>query len=221
MPDGPVGVISDGAIASAARAQGLSPSNVAIAVAVAIAESGGNTRAHNPVPPDNSYGLWQINMLGNMGPERRKTFGITSNDQLYDPNVNAKAMSILSNGGKNWKPWTTYTRGTYRAYMARGMAAAGSSSGTTGTIETQPVGLTDSFSSITQFFTMLQDHRFWLIFGMMLAGAGLAFYGVMKMTGNNAVSDGTKGLVKGAIGLVPGGGTVMQGAKAVTGAVRK
>lgn len=213
-------VISDAAIASVARAQGLSPTNTAIAVAVALAESGGNTTSHNPVPPDNSYGLWQINMLGSMGPERRKQFGITSNDQLYDPNVNAKAMSALSSGGTNWKPWTTYTRGTYRAFMARGMKAASSSSGTPGSIETQPVGLSDSFSSITQFFDMLQDRRFWLMFGMMLAGAGLAFYGAMKMTGNNALSEGTKGVVKGAIGLVPGGGTVMQGAKAVKGAMR-
>lgn len=220
MPDGPVGVISDAAIASAARAQGLNPTNTAIAVAIALAESGGNTRAHNAVPPDNSYGLWQINMLGSMGPERRKQFGLTSNDQLYDPNVNAKAMSAISNGGTNWKPWTTYTRGTYRAYMARGMQAAGSSSGTPGTIETQPVGLSDSFSSITQFFNTLQDVRFWKWFGLMLVGAGLAFYGVMKMTGDNQLSAATKGLVKGAVGLIPGGGTVVQGAKAVKGAMR-
>lgn len=213
-------VISDAAIASAARAQGLNPTNTAIAVAVAIAESGGNTNSHNAVPPDNSYGLWQINMLGAMGPARRKQFGLTSNEQLFDPNVNAKAMAALSNGGTNWKPWTTYTRGTYRAYMARGMAAASSSSGTPGGIETQPVGLVDSWSSITSLFDTIQDVRFWKWFGLMLAGAGLVLYGVMKMTGDNQLSGATKGVVKGAIGLIPGGSTVVQGAKAVKGAVR-
>src|SRR5258705_3437861 len=145
-------VISDGAIASAARGPGLNATDTAIAVAVAIAESGGNTTDHNVVPPDNSYGLWQINMLGGMGPERRKQFGLTNNDELYDPNVNAKAMAAISHGGTNWQAWSTYTRGTYRAYMARGMKAAGSSSGTPGTIETLPVATTsDSLSSITQF----------------------------------------------------------------------
>lgn len=214
-------VISDAAIASVARAQGLNPTNTAIAVAVAIAESGGNTNAHNAIPPDNSYGLWQINMLGDMGPSRRKQFGLSSNDELYDANVNAKAMSALSNGGTNWKPWTTYTRGTYRAYMARGMAAAGSSSGTVGVIETLPVkDESGSFTSITRFFDRLQDPQFWIWFGLFSAGVLLVLIGAIRMTGDGHLSGITKGALKGAIGLIPGGGTVVSGAEAVGSAIK-
>jgi hypothetical protein len=95
---------------------GFSGADLDIAVAVAFAESGGNPTAHNSKPPDDSYGLWQINMLGAMGPARRKQFGITSNDQLYDPAINAKAAhSVFQSQG--WNGWSTYKSGKYKNYM--------------------------------------------------------------------------------------------------------
>jgi hypothetical protein len=212
-------VISDSAIAQYAKAAGLSDSNVAIAVAVAIAESGGNTNSHNAVPPDDSYGLWQINMLGSMGPARRKQFGITKNEELYDPAVNAKAMAILSNKGASWSPWTTYTRGTYRIYLERGKTVAGTT-GTPTTVSTTPVGLTDSYQSVKDFFTIIQNPKFWLLFGMMMGGAGLVLIGVLKLTGDGQLSGTTKGVARAAIGLIPGGSTVVQATKAVGKAVR-
>lgn len=121
--------LSDAQIAAAARAAGFSGESVAIAVAVALAESSGNPRARNAVPPDNSYGLWQINMLGSMGPARRQQFGLSSNEQLYDPTTNARAAYAISSQGRNWKPWSTYTGQTYRMYMNRGQAAAGNPAG--------------------------------------------------------------------------------------------
>ena len=117
-------------IAAYARGAGIKdPKAVRVAVAIALAESGGNPQAHNPNPPDDSYGLWQINMLGSMGPARRRQWGLKSNAELYNPAVNAKAMFDLSNGGKNWTPWTTFTRGSYLAHLseaAKGVANAGS-----------------------------------------------------------------------------------------------
>lgn len=96
---------------------GFTGDDLDIAVAVALAESGGDPKKHNPKPPDNSYGLWQINMLGDMGPERRKRFGLTSNDQLFDPATNARAAySIFKTQG--WeKGWTTYKSGKYKSFM--------------------------------------------------------------------------------------------------------
>lgn len=88
------------------------------AVAVAGAESRWRPRAHNPIPPDNSYGLWQVNMLGDLGPARRARLGISSNRALFDPRVNARAMYAISGGCRNWRPWTTYTSGAYRAHLA-------------------------------------------------------------------------------------------------------
>jgi hypothetical protein len=99
-----------------ARGAGFSGKDLDIAVAVAKAESGWNPKAHNAVPPDNSYGLWQINMLGSLGPDRRKRFGLKSNDDLFDPATNAKAAHGIFTGS-GWKAWTTYTSGKYKDFL--------------------------------------------------------------------------------------------------------
>jgi len=103
-------------IRDTASKAGFQGKDLDVATAVALAESGGNTNAHNSKPPDNSYGLWQINMLGDLGPSRRKQFGIATNDQLFDPNVNAKAAYAIYKGS-GWKAWTTYTSGKYKGFM--------------------------------------------------------------------------------------------------------
>jgi Lysozyme like domain len=100
---------------------GLSPENAAIAAACAKAESGLDPRAKNPVPPDNSYGLWQINMIDTptlkLGEDRRRRWKLASNDELYDPATNLRAMMAISGNGQTWKPWTTYTRGPYLQWL--------------------------------------------------------------------------------------------------------
>lgn len=101
-----------------AQSVGFTGNDVQIAVAVALAESGGNPGAHNSTPPDDSYGLWQINMLGSMGPERRKKFGISRNDELFRPATNAKAAKII-HAEQGWKGWTTYTSGKYKDYLSK------------------------------------------------------------------------------------------------------
>lgn len=54
-------------------------------------ESSGNTRAFNPrvSGKDWSYGLWQINMHGSLGPNRRRKYDI-ENKQLFNPEINVK-----------------------------------------------------------------------------------------------------------------------------------
>lgn len=76
-------------------------------VAIAKYESNYNSGAFNGKAPDMSYGLWQINMIGAMGPDRAKRYGLSSYDQLFDPATNAKAAWDISGGGKNFNPWTT------------------------------------------------------------------------------------------------------------------
>jgi len=79
--------------------------------------------AHNRVPPDDSYGVWQINMLGDLGPSRRKEFGISNNNALYDPALNAKAAKKIKDA-HGWGAWSTYKSGKYVGYMGRARAAA-------------------------------------------------------------------------------------------------
>lgn len=111
------GPLSAGQIASAAKAGGFPDNEIALAVAIALAESGGNARAHNANPPDDSYGLWQINMLGALGPARRVQFGIKSNDELYDPVTNARAAFMVRRG-QGWNAWSVYANGRYKRYLA-------------------------------------------------------------------------------------------------------
>jgi len=113
------GKLTDNQIGDVARRAGFPEQEIPTAIGVAKAESGGNPRAHNAKPPDNSYGLWQINMIGALGPERRKAFGIANNDALYDPATNAKAAySVWKSSG--WKAWSTYNNGSYKASMSPG-----------------------------------------------------------------------------------------------------
>lgn len=108
-------------IEALARSAGMP--NPPTMAAIAMAESGGDPNSHNPIPPDNSYGLWQINMLGSLGPARRKEFGLSSNSDLFNPVVNARAAAkILSSQGLS--AWSTYTNGAYKKYLSGGTTSA-------------------------------------------------------------------------------------------------
>ncbi len=102
---------------------GLKPARARIAAAIAISESGGDPNAHNTKGPDNSYGLWQINMKGALGPARLKQFGIASADQLLDPATNARAMATLSKQGSDFRPWSTYLSGAYLTHIGADLGA--------------------------------------------------------------------------------------------------
>jgi hypothetical protein len=107
-----------------AQQAGFKGNQAAVMAAIAMAESGGNSGAHNTNAGtgDNSYGLWQINMLGSMGPERRRQFGIGSNDALFNPGTNAAAaMSMYRSQGLG--AWSTYKNGAYRQYLGTTEAA--------------------------------------------------------------------------------------------------
>lgn len=203
MPNRPRSVISDAQIAGYAKAAGFTGDNLAKAVAVALAESSGNVNAHNPVPPDNSYGLWQINMLGSMGPARRKQFGLSSNEELFNPATNAKAAFAIAGGGKNFRPWSTYTSGKYLGYMSRARKAAGNPDSSGGSATTQPAGFGDVFSwpgEIMDFFEFVTDPITWMRAGMILAGAAALFWGLFQISGQ---ADKAKALVSTATDLLP------------------
>ncbi len=74
---------------------------------IVMKESTGRPMAHNQNSKtgDNSHGLFQINMIGSLGPARLKEFNLSSNEDLFDPLTNAKIGYTMSNGGKNWSPW--------------------------------------------------------------------------------------------------------------------
>ena len=111
---------SQGQIEQLLRQAGFPESAIPTMVKIAQLESTNNTRAFNGKGRDLSYGLFQINMKDDdprnpkMGEQRRKWFGLKSNEELYDPLTNAKAAYKLWNSkekqGKNegFTHWSTY-----------------------------------------------------------------------------------------------------------------
>ena len=108
-----------------ARGAHFDPEESVIATAIALAESSGRPRAHNPNPPDDSYCLMQVNMLGPLGPARRATYHLRANTDLYDPATCMRVAYGISAGGSDWSPWTTYTRGTYLRFLPTARRAGG------------------------------------------------------------------------------------------------
>jgi hypothetical protein len=90
--------------------------------AVAMKESTGKPLAHNTnrSTGDNSYGLFQINMIGRLGPARRDAFGLDENRQLFDPVLNAQIAYEMSKEGTDFGHWgigpNAYTGGRPGSY---------------------------------------------------------------------------------------------------------
>ena len=120
---------ADSNLVSILTQAGFSGSGLATAYAVAKAESGGRATAYNgnTKTGDQSYGLFQINMLGSLGPDRRKRFGLSSNQDLLDPATNAQVAYAMSHGGTNWGPWSTYTNGSYKKFLNTPATGGGTS----------------------------------------------------------------------------------------------
>ncbi len=88
--------------------------------AIAKKESNGRPIAFNgnSRTGDSSYGIFQINMIGNLGPERREKFNLRSNSDLFNPVINSQIAYHMSAGGKNWSAWKGLTERT-KAWMKK------------------------------------------------------------------------------------------------------
>lgn len=102
------------------RQAGFQGDQLELAYAVMKAESGGRPEAFNGnhQTGDQSYGIFQINMLGRLGAARRKQFHLASNDDLYDPLTNARVAYAISGGGTNWRPWGAFSNGSYKRHLS-------------------------------------------------------------------------------------------------------
>lgn len=79
--------------------------------AIAKRESNGRPFAFNGniKTGDSSYGIFQINMIGKLGPDRREKFDLKHNADLFNPVINAKIAYHMSRGGDNWISWKGMT----------------------------------------------------------------------------------------------------------------
>jgi len=81
---------------------------------IALAESSGNRRSAN-LKGEHSLGLWQINLRAHS----LRKFGLTDEQQLFDPLTNARAALQLKRARGNYLDWSAYKSGAYRKYLPK------------------------------------------------------------------------------------------------------
>jgi len=87
--------------------------------AIAKTESSGRPLAYNGnrKTGDSSYGIFQINMLGDLGIARKEKFDLRSNILLFDPVINAEITYHMTKGGTNWSAWKGLTQRAKEFYL--------------------------------------------------------------------------------------------------------
>lgn len=206
--------ISDAQIAQYISNAGATPAQVPTMVAIALAESGGDTASKGDVSLETaewgpSIGLWQIRSLN----AQRGTGGVRDEIANLDPQTNANhAMSIL--GSQGLAAWTTYTSGAYRLFLGRGNSASSNVSPTTAT----PIAnaSTSSVSGLSALLTNLSDPGLWKRLALYLFGSTLILIGLIMLVystdAGKAVTQITSRVSK---------AVATEGASEVSGAVKK
>jgi hypothetical protein len=104
-------------IAHHASDAGFTGDDFTVAIAIALAESGGDPSAYNPEvaagTPEGlgSVGLWQVYL---------KVHPEYTAEQMRDPQLNADAAyAIFKAAGFNFTPWSTFKNGAYAKYVGK------------------------------------------------------------------------------------------------------
>ena len=110
----PSQMLTDKQLKKLLEAVGFEGKGLKMAWAVAKKESNGRPMAYNGnrKTGDSSYGIFQINMLGNLGVDRKEKFDLRSNVVLFDPVINAEIAYYMTKGGSDWSSWKGLTPAT-------------------------------------------------------------------------------------------------------------
>ena len=110
--------LTDGQLVDMLRHVGFKGGALRSACAIAKAESNGRPLAFNGnvKTGDNSYGVFQINMIGKLGADRREKFELDSNAELLNPVVNAKIALHMTKGGTDWSSWSSVNGKRYQEW---------------------------------------------------------------------------------------------------------
>lgn len=190
-------VIPDIKIAEVAQRAGFTGNDLVISVAVALAESGGDTEAVNAAGLKD-HGLWQINGVHK---------DLLAKEDWRDPYANARMAKAVWNG-QGWRGWTQYKNGAYFAFMPRAKKATNSGKGVTFTatndseFEQFVAPVTDPITAVADSFNFLTDGGNWARLGLYLAGLVLLFFGLTELIGGTGT---TKQAAKVALKVVSKG----------------
>ncbi len=111
--------LTDSQLVELLKVVGFQGKALKTAWAVAKAESNGRPFAFNgnTKTGDSSFGLFQINMLGGLGPDRRDKYDLDFNAYLFNPVMNAQIVYRMTKRGTDWSSWTSYTKGAYHKWL--------------------------------------------------------------------------------------------------------
>jgi hypothetical protein len=101
--------LTDEQLVEMLSAVGFTGKSLRTACAIAKAESNGRPLAFNgnTKTGDSSYGVFQINMLGKLGSDRREKFELDANADLLNPVTNAQIALHMTKGGEDWSSWSS------------------------------------------------------------------------------------------------------------------
>ena len=110
--------LSDGQLVELLKTVGFKGKALRSACAIAKAESNGRPLAFNGnhKTGDSSYGMFQINMIGDLGPDRREKFDLNSNAELFNPVTNAKVALHMTKSGTDWSSWSSLNGKRYHEW---------------------------------------------------------------------------------------------------------
>lgn len=110
--------LTDSQLVDLLKAIGFKGNALRSACAIAKAESNGRPFAFNgnAETGDSSYGVFQINMMGELGPDRREKFDLDSNVELFNPVTNSKITFHMTKGGKDWSAWSSVNGPRYQEW---------------------------------------------------------------------------------------------------------
>ena len=113
--------LTDGQLVDMLKAVGFKGKALRSACAIAKAESNGRPLAFNGnvKTGDSSYGVFQINMLGELGSDRREKFELDSNAELLNPVVNAQIALHMTKGGEDWSSWSSINGKRYKEWYQK------------------------------------------------------------------------------------------------------
>lgn len=111
--------LTDSELVDLLKTTGFKGKALKIAWAVAKAESNGRPLAFNGNinTLDQSYGLFQVNMLRMLGEDRRERFDLAHNADLFNPVINAKIAYRMTKGGEDWSAWSSYNKGAIYKWL--------------------------------------------------------------------------------------------------------
>lgn len=170
--------------------------DLTLAVAIALAESGGQTNVthkNSDSRRTTDYGVWQINGYWHAD--------LIARGNWSDPAYNAQMMWIIKTKRGGWSQWSTFKSGSFFKHMPTAIRAAEAVQKSGGTAQVPSGNAVDPAANMDSDSTGLAtitDPHTWLRLAMISAG-GVMIIAALLMLGWNDMPDTAKTIAKAVV----------------------